>query len=185
MKAWNSLTARQRTLTLWSLGLLLFYTVGGFLILPPIIRHVAVKQLSAQLGREVSIARVKVNPFVLSATVDGLLIKDPDGQPFVSWDEVYVNFQLSSFFGKAWVFKEISTTQPFVRVQLNKDGTFNFTDLITKFATAGTNAAPVTAKTATEAKPLALHIERLHIGGARAAYADFSPREPFSARSAR
>ena len=100
MKAWNTLTARQRKLTLWSLGLLFFYTVGGFLILPPIIRHVAVKQLSAQLGREVSIAQVKVNPFVLSATVDGLLIKDPDGQPFVSWDEVYVNFQLSSFLAR-------------------------------------------------------------------------------------
>ena len=172
MKAWNTLTARQRKLTLWSLGLLFFYTVGGFLILPPIIRHVAVKQLSAQLGREVSIARVKVNPFVLSATVDGLLIKDPDGQPFVSWDEVYVNFQLSSFFGKAWVFKEISTSKPFFRVQMNRDGTFNFTDLITKFST---NAAP--AKT--EAKPLALHVQRLRIRGAVAAYSDYTPHEMF------
>ena len=78
---------------------------------------------------------MKMNPFVLSATVGGLLIKDKDGQPFVSWDEVYVNFQLSSFFGKAWVFKEISTTRPFVRAQMNKDGTFNFSDLIAKFST--------------------------------------------------
>jgi hypothetical protein len=31
---------------LWIFGLLLFYTVVGFLILPPIIRAVAVKQLS-------------------------------------------------------------------------------------------------------------------------------------------
>ena len=111
----------------------------GFLILPPIIRSVAVKQLSKQLDREVSIQQVKLNPFALSATVRGLLIKDKDGEPFVSWDEVYVNFQLSSFFGKAWVFKEISTTRPFVRVQMNQDGTFNFSDLIAKFST---NAPP-------------------------------------------
>ncbi len=172
MKVWNSLSTRQQRLLVWSLGLLLFYTVLGFLILPPIVRHLAVKQLSVQLARDVSIARVKVNPFVLSATVDGLLIKDPDGQPLVSWDEVYVNFQLSSFFGKAWVFKEISATKPFVRVQMNPGGTFNFTDLITKFST---NAAP--AKT--ESRPLALHVERLRITGAVAAYADFSSREPF------
>jgi hypothetical protein len=172
MKAWNSLSTRKRRLAVWSLGLLLFYTVFGFLILPPIVRHVAVKELSAQLGRDVSIGKVKVNPFALSAAVDGLLIKDKDGRPFLSWDEVYVNFQLSSFFGKAWVFKEISAVKPFVRVQINKDGTFNFSDLIAKFST---NAAP--AKT--EAKPLALHIERLRIRGAVAAYADFSPREPF------
>ena len=171
---WKSLPPRRRKITVWIAGLLLFYTVTGFLILPPIVRHVAVKELSAQLGREVSIESVKINPFAFSTTVRGLLIKDKDGQPFVSWDEVYVNFQLSSFFGHAWVFKEISTSKPYVRVQMNKDGTFNFTDLITKFST---NAAPAPAKT--ESKPIALHIGRLHIGGAVAAYADFSPRTPF------
>jgi hypothetical protein len=174
MKVWNFLSAHKRRIAVWALGLLLFYTVAGFLILPPIVRHVAVKQLSAQLGREVSIEKIKVNPFALSTTVRGLLIKDKDGEPFVAWDEVYVNFQLSSFFGHAWVFKEISTSKPFVRVQMNKDGTFNFTDLITKFST---NAATTQAKT--ESKPVALHIGRLHIGGAVAAYADFSPRTPF------
>src|SRR6185312_9505544 len=124
-----------------------------------------------QLDREVSIAAVKINPFALSASVRGLLIKDKDGAPFVSWDEVYVNFQLSSFFGKAWVFKEISTTKPFVRAEMKPDGTFNFSDLVTKFST---NAAP--AKTELS-KPLVLHVGRLHIGGATAALADHTPRE--------
>ncbi len=172
MKVWDSISRGKRKLALWIFGLLAFYTISGFLILPPIVRHFAVKEISQQLDREVSIEKIKINPFALSTTVDGLLIKDKDGQPFVSWDEVYVNFQLSSFFGKAWVFKEISTTKPFVRVQMNKDYTFNFSDLITKFST---NSAP----TAKVSKPLVLRIERLHIGGATAAYADFTTREPF------
>jgi hypothetical protein len=170
----DSLSPRRRKLLFWFVGLLLFYTVTGFLILPPIIRSVAVKQLSKQLDREVSIQKVKLNPFVLSCTVRGLLIKDKDGEPFVSWDEVYVNFQLSSFFGKAWVFKEISTTRPFVRVQINKDYTFNFSDLITKFSSNAPAAGPTPPS-----KPLVLRISRLHIGGATAALADFTPREPF------
>ena len=173
MMVWSSLSARKRKLAIWSLGLLLFYTVLGFLILPPIVRHVAVQQLSQQLDREVSIAQVKINPFVLSTTVRGLLIKEKNGQPFVSWDEVYVNFQLSSFFGKAWVFKEISTTKPFVHVQMNADQTFNFSDLVTKFSAA----APPDKKTA--AKPFVLHVGRLHIGGASAAFSDLTTREPF------
>jgi hypothetical protein len=171
---WNFISSRKRKLMLWFFGLLVLYAFVGFLILPPIIRHVAQKQLSQQLDREVSIQRVKINPFVLSATVDGLLIKDKDGQPFVSWDEVYVNFQLSSFFGKAWVFKEISTTRPYVHAQLNWDGSFNFSDLIAKFATN----APAAASKA-PARPLILHIGRLHIGGASAALADFTTRVPF------
>ena len=170
---WNSLAPRKRKFVLWICGLLLFYAVAGFFILPPIVRSVAVKQISQQLDREVSIESVKINPFVLSATIRGLLIKDKDGEPFVSWDEVYVNFQLASFFGRAWVFKEISTSKPFVRVQMNKDYTFNFSDIITKFST---NTAPAASG---PPKPLVLHVDRLHIGGAATTVADFTPREPF------
>jgi len=169
------LTPRRRKLALWLFGLLAFYTIAGFLLLPPIIRSVAVKQLSKQLDREVSIEKIKLNPFALSTTVRGVLIRDKDGQPFVSWDEVYVNFQLSSLFTRAWTFKEISTSRPFVRVQMNRDGTFNFSDLITKFS--GTNATPE-PKT-TSAQPPVLHIGQLHIAGAVAAYADLTTREPF------
>src|SRR5436305_14841627 len=104
----KSHSPRKRKLRVWIPGLVLGYTILGFFILPPIIRAVAVKQLSRQLDREVSIRKVKLNPYALSATVRGLLIKDKDQQPFVSWDEVYVNFQLSSFFGYSWVFMEIS-----------------------------------------------------------------------------
>jgi hypothetical protein len=173
MNAWNLLSYRFRRFLLWAAGLLLFYTVLGFLILPPILRRVAVKQLAQQFNREVSIQKIRLNPFAFSTTVSGLLIKDKDGQPFISWDEVYVHFDVSSLLGKAWRFKEISTTRPFVRVQMNADRTFNFSDLITKFST---NAAP--AKSA-PAKPMVLYIARLQIGGATAACTDFTTREAF------
>ena len=173
-RALDSLSPRRRKLLFWALGLLLFYTVTGFLILPPIIRAVAVKQLSKQLDREVSIQKVKLNPFALSTTIRGLLIKDKDGEPFVSWDEVYVNFQLSSFLAHPWVFKEISVTGPFARVQMNKDGTFNFSDLITKFSTNAPVAPPKEP-----AKPIALRIDRLQITNATASVTDLTPRTPF------
>jgi hypothetical protein len=177
MKAdfWSSLKPWKRKVALWVLGLFLFYTVLGFLILPPIVRAIAARQLSRQLDRAVSIQKVKINPFVLSATVRGLLVKDKDGQPFISWDEVYVNFQLSSFFGKAWVFQEISTTKPFVRAQMNKDYTFNFSDLIAKFSTNVPGAVPKQSS-----RPLVLHINRLHIAGAAASLTDLTPRTPFT-----
>ncbi len=171
---WNSLSPRQRKITAWVLGLFLFYTIAGFLILPPIVRSVAVKQLSTQLGREVSIQSLNINPFTLSTSIRGLLIKDKDGEPFVSWDEVYVNFELVSLFTHSLTFSKISTTKPFVRAVMNKDGTFNFTDLITKFST---NSAPAESKKVSP--PLVLRIGRLHIVGATAAVADFTPREPF------
>ncbi len=149
---WSSLSPWKRKVALWVSGILIFYAVFGFLILPPIVRVVAVKQLSKQLGREVSIEKVKINPFAFSASVRGFLIKDKDGQPFVSWDEVYVNLQFSSFFGHGWVIKDISVSKPFARVRVNKDSTFNFSDIIAKFATnaPAPPPKPVVAATNTE-----------------------------------
>jgi hypothetical protein len=179
-RVWDFLSPRRRKLALWMFWLLFAYAVIGFLILPPIIRAVAVKQLSKLLDREVSIAKVKLNPFAFSTAIRGLLIKDKDGEPFISWDEVYVNFQLSSFLGHPWVFKEISVTSPFARVQMNQDGTFNFSDLITKFSPTNalsTNAAPAPPKV--PAKPVGLWIGRLLITNATASVTDLTHRQPF------
>ncbi len=173
---WNSLTPRQRKIARWTFGLLVAYAVIGFLILPPIIRSVAVKQLSAQLGREVSIEKIKINPFALSTTIRGLLIKDPDGGTLLSWDEFYVNFQLSSLVTRAWTFKEIHILQPHARMQINWDYTFNFSDLIAKFSSTN---APAKKIAAAPSKPLVLHVGVLHIGGATASYADMTTREAF------
>jgi len=170
-KLWNNLSRRHRKLSLWVLGLVVAYTVIGFLILPPIIRSVAAKKLSAELDRRVSIAKVRLNPYVLSITIRGLLVEDRDAEPFVSWDEVYVNFQLSSLFRRAWVFREIRTDKPFVRVQMNKDYTFNFSDLLEKYSTNAPSAEP--------SKPLSLRVYRLQVSGASASFTDLTPREPF------
>jgi len=159
---WNSLSPKRRRLVKWIAGLLLFYIVAGFLIVPPIVRSVAQKQLAKQLGREVLIQKVKFNPLALSATVRGFLIKDTDGSAFVSWDEVYVNFQLSSFLGRPWVFKEISTSRPLLRVQMNRDGTFNFSDILARFSTN----APASPAEPSKPKPLAVRIDRLSVAGA-------------------
>src|SRR6266436_206687 len=163
LKIWKTLPPRRRKLILWAVGLVLFYTLFGFVILPLIVKHIAIKQLSEQLDREVTIRSVRINPYVLSGSIRGLLVKDKDGEPFLSLEEAYANFQLSSFFGKPWVFKEIHTTQPFIRVQINKDYTFNFSDLATKFS----KPSPAPPK---PTKPLFLHINLLQIWGASASF---------------
>jgi Domain of Unknown Function (DUF748). len=169
---WRSFPARRRKVVLWAVGLALFYTIFGFLILPLIVKRVAIKQLSKQLDREVTIRSVRINPYVLSGTIRGLLVKDKDGEAFLSLEEAYANFQLSSFFGKPWVFKEIHTTQPFIRVQINKDYTFNFSDLAKKFS----QPSPAPPK---PSKPLFLHINLFEIWGASASFTDLTPSTPF------
>ncbi|MFO1475859.1 MAG: DUF748 domain-containing protein [Verrucomicrobiota bacterium] len=154
---------------------ILLYAVMGFLVLPPIIRWVAARQLGALLDRPVKIRSVRLNPFALSATVRGLEIQDKDGQPFVSWEEVYVNLQLSSFLGHPWVFSEVRIDRPFARAQMNRDYSFNFSDLVTKFSTNTAPAAPTPP-----AKALALEVQRFKIIGAQASMTDLTQKRPFT-----
>ena len=54
------------------------FALIGFLVVPPIAKHVAQKQLSELLGRKVTIARLRVNPFALSVTIGDFQIAEAD-----------------------------------------------------------------------------------------------------------
>jgi hypothetical protein len=174
MNYWRTLSARKRKVALWIFGLFLFYTVVGFLILPPIIRAVAVKVLSENLDRKVTIQTVRVNPYVPSVTILGLLVQDKDGQPLLSWDMVYVSFEVSSIFRQAWTLQKVEVDGPFARAQMNKDYTYNFSDLVAKYSTTPTNAP-----SKEPSKPLLVCVKHLTVTDARLSLADYTIRTPF------
>jgi outer membrane protein OmpA-like peptidoglycan-associated protein len=161
----DSISPRWKKITVWAALVLVFYTVLGFFLLPPIVRVIAVKQLSKHLGRPVTIQKVRLNPYMLSATLRGLLIKDKDGAPLLSWDKVYVNFQLTSLFTHSWVFKEVSLSQPYLRAQINKDYTFNFSDIVARLS-------PISP-------PGSWRIGRLRLTEGKVSFTDLTPRMPF------
>ncbi|MDL1959264.1 MAG: DUF748 domain-containing protein [Deltaproteobacteria bacterium] len=118
----------------FTLGIAIFfavYTITGFLILPLIIKSVAIKKLSAALNRPVVIQKIKLNPYALSLTIIGLTVKErEEPADFVSFTSLYVNLQGVSIFKLAPVIKEFRLEGPFVRIVRNMDGGYNFSDLI-------------------------------------------------------
>jgi hypothetical protein len=127
-----------RKALLWSVSGFVVYTLVGFFVLPPIIKWQMLKHLPAITKRQAAVRQVKLNPWTLSLTVRGLALTEPDGRRFAAWDELYVNFQASSLFRRAWTFKEIRLQKPFGEVILLKDGRLNFANMLE----APTNAAP-------------------------------------------
>jgi hypothetical protein len=116
------------------IGALIFLVVFsgvGFFVVPPILKSVLTKKLSEKLHRPVAIRQIKVNPFVLSVTVRGLLIKERnDRNAFVSFDELYLNFQSISILKKGLILSEIKVNKPYVKIVRNEDGSYNFSDLL-------------------------------------------------------
>lgn len=107
--------------------------VTGFFIAPPIVKSVMVKKLSEALKRPVSIQQIRINPYLLAATIRGLEIREPSGSElFASFDELYVNLDSFSVFRGALVITDIKLIRPYARVIRNANATYNFSDLLVK-----------------------------------------------------
>ncbi len=153
----------------WALGAVVAYALVGFLILPWIVKPVAVSQLKKHLGRDATIQKLRLNPFALSVTIDSLQINERDAPDrFVAWDRLHVNVQLSSLFHRALVLREVSLSNAFAHVAIQPDRTLNFSDLIPP---PSTNAP---------APPPTIRIGKLNITGAQLVADDHSRREPFT-----
>jgi hypothetical protein len=130
LKKLRSSSAVKKAL-IGALIFLVVFSVTGFFILPPILKSVLTEKLSEGLHRQVVIKQVKVNPFMLSVTVRGLLVKAKNGSDaFASFDELYLNFQSISLLKKGLIFSEIKVNKPYVNIVRNKDGSYNFSDLL-------------------------------------------------------
>ena len=152
--------------------LLCLYALGGFLVAPAIIKSKAPAIIAEQLGRKATVEQVRVNPFVLSLAVRGFALEEPNGEPFAGFEELYVNFQLSSIFRLAFTFADVSLIAPYGHVKILADGKLNFSDLLAKMAREESRQ-----DTSGELPPVI--IQRLHIDGGRLVFSDLSMPTPY------
>ncbi len=97
----------------WVLSAILLYALLGFFVAPRVVQNNIVALLEEDLGRETRIENVEVNPFTLSLKIQGFELDDKDRTRLASFNEFFVNFQLSSLFNRAWTFDEIRLDKPY------------------------------------------------------------------------
>lgn len=156
---------------IWTGVLLLLYTVIGFFVLPAVVKSQMLQRLPGLTKRQVAISQVKANPYALSLTIRGFSLTEPAGEKCVSFAELYVNFELSSIFQRAWVFKEVSLREPFAQVTLRADGKLNFSDLLDAKSSEPKTNAPA------EIPPVI--VQNLNLTGGNISVADLTRKSPF------
>jgi uncharacterized protein involved in outer membrane biogenesis len=140
---------------------MLLYTVFGFWLLPAVVRAQLEKKLSQALHRQTTVREVKFNPYTLEAAVNGFQMLDPAGaEPFISFDALEVNLQAASLFKRAVIVKSFSLVNPSTRIILNRDRSFNFSDLLP----AGGEPAKSEEKEE-EGSPLLFSINNIDLSG--------------------
>lgn len=154
----------------WLAFVVLFYTLFGFFAAPAIVKAVLVKKLPEALHREVAIEKIRINPYVLSASVEGFRLDEKDGQgEFIAFERLDVNLAGASLFKRALMIQSVSLREPAINFSRLDDQTFSFSDLLADQTTDEPQPE-------TESKPFLFSINNIEIDGGAIRYQDIPRR---------
>lgn len=106
------------------------YTLAGFVLVPRLITRYVPRYAQEQLERRAQIGEVRFNPFLFKLEVKHFRLHEADGRPLLGFDRLFVDFEPTSLFRKAWTFADIQLDAPRADVILTRDGTLNLLDLL-------------------------------------------------------
>ncbi len=132
---------RWRRFALIGAGSLALYALAGFWLAPKWLRAELIDQAQQQTGLALHIGELGINPFSLVLEARQLALQEGDG-PVLSVERLRVDFELSSLWHRALVFREINIEAPFARAILNADGSLNLAQLIKPSAPPAAVARP-------------------------------------------
>jgi len=173
IKGANSVAQAPRTRRV-VIGLLLAVIVIGllgFFAVPPLIRHIAEQQLSAQLDRPASIERIALNPYTLSFEADRVHIGEAPANvsagsksgDFVDIERLIVRPSWSSLFRFAPIINELKIDSPRFHIVRFDAQRFNFSDLIEKFSKPSANPS---------SKPVRFSVSNIRVENGRIDFDD-------------
>jgi outer membrane protein OmpA-like peptidoglycan-associated protein len=108
---------------------LLLYAACGFLLVPRIVRVQLLAFASENYHRQAQVGEIRFNPFTLTLEARNFSFPDADGARMLAFERLMLDFDISSVWRVGASLAAVELEQPYVRVQLRKDGSLNLGDL--------------------------------------------------------
>lgn len=138
------------------------YLVGTGLIVPAVIKHIAPQELEELLGREVSLEKLRFNPFTLALTAENFVLHSHSSTPLFEFERFYANVELSSLWRRSIHFKLIELVGAQGSIQQLSKGKFDIDDLLALADSAEPKAEALETASAELVLP-ALSVDLLNI----------------------
>jgi len=134
---------RTRKIAVWLVAIVVAIGILGALVAPPLLRGKLAAVLTDKLHRAVTIEQIRINPYAMSATVRGFLMKERQGgAAAISFDELYVNIELQSIFRWGPVIKELRVVKPYINLVRDENSKYNYQNLIDEFMSGPSGPTP-------------------------------------------
>jgi len=119
-------------IAIWTVLLVVLYTLFGFLGIPRIVQYVLVNVLPESIHRKVEVGEIAFNPFKLDLKIADLAIKSKiKGKDLVKIKGLELDLEAVSIPKMALVISKLQINQPSIFLERNKKGQLNIDDILT------------------------------------------------------
>ncbi len=150
------------------------YALAGFLLAPRLLRSALMQDIPKTLGVTPQVGEIRINPFLFQVQIRDFSLTAPDGEKLLGFGRLFVDFDLSSVWHRAFTFGNIDIDSPWVNATVAKDGKLNLLQLHPR--TQAPQPAP------SKATLPAVRIGSFKVSAGRVTYDDRSRSSDFSAR---
>ncbi len=161
--------------------LVALYALGGFVVAPRMLRSALMEDIPKTLGVTPTVGQIHVNPFLFQVEIKDFSLAAPSGERLLGFGRLFVDFELSSIWHRAYSFADIDLDAPSVNAIVAQDGSLNLSQLKPKTPPAKTPPEKPQEKTG----PLpAIRIGSFNVSKGLVTYEDHSRPSEFTARLA-
>lgn len=109
------------------------YAIAGFWLAPKLLRSNIMKEIPKILpGVTPAVGEIRVNPFLFQVEIKDFSLTGANDIKLVGFGRLFVDFEVSSIWHRAYTFGHIDIGSPFVNAVIFKDGSLNLSQLSPK-----------------------------------------------------
>ena len=154
------------------------YALAGFVIAPKVLRSKLLEEIPKTLNVTPSVGDIHINPFLFKLDLKNFALATRDGRKLLGFDRLFVDFDLSSLWHRAYTFGRIELDAPVLNASVAPDGVINLMALKPK-----PSPQPVGEKPPAKNEPLpAVRIGSFKVASGSVSYEDRSRPSAFAAR---
>src|SRR5271156_1426503 len=112
--------------------LVALYALAGFVAAPRILRSTLMKEIPKTLGVTPAVGEIRFNPFLFQLEIKDFSLAAPEGEKLLGFGRLFVDFELSSIWHRAYSFAAIAIDSPTLNAVVAHDGRLNLLQLSPK-----------------------------------------------------
>ena len=109
--------------------LVALYALAGFVLAPRILRSALMEDIPKTVDATPTVGEIRVNPFLFQLEIKDFSLAAPGGEKLLGFGRLFIDFELSSIWHRAYSFAGIDIDAPFVNAIVAHDGILNLSRL--------------------------------------------------------